>query len=408
MARLTFVLVCLLIFIIPAEEQFVIEEFESGTRMVGYVALFCAFFGMLAKGGMRPWSPTLTCFALFWAWSILTMGWTIDDASTLSRLVTYTGDALLVWLIWEFASTLQSQIILLWSFCLGVSFDVLEMYVAFLTGGQFTPEEERYTGGMANENELAYMGVLAICIAAFLAFRTQNRSRIAQLFVWGFIPVTGLGILLTGSRGGTVALVAAAGVLFLGVRRSGWGFRILFVAAVFLVVAFIPRLVPEKLMERITEGTESQTFKIRQDIWGLALQRWTESPILGYGAGTFKLAVWGPSGGRVSHNLYISVLVEDGIIGLAFYAGAALMTFYAVWHMPRADRPFWLAVLTAWFIGSMVSPWEYGKLTWFLLTTISALSRSLRSAASEQARTASQAPVVAVARSDRQPRLGAT
>ena len=150
------------------------------------------------------------------------MAWTIDSEMTVGVIPTYTADMLFAWLICEFAGTFKRQIILLWSFILGVSFSVAEMYLAFLTGrGQAVAEDGRYTGGGANQNEMAYLGVLAICVAAYLLSRKIVKFRVGRLYLWGFVPVTALGVLLTGSRGGAIALVAVGGMIFS--VSNAWG-----------------------------------------------------------------------------------------------------------------------------------------------------------------------------------------
>ena len=42
MHRLTFFFICLMVFVMPAQEELTIDRFESGARLIGYVALACA------------------------------------------------------------------------------------------------------------------------------------------------------------------------------------------------------------------------------------------------------------------------------------------------------------------------------------------------------------------------------
>jgi len=171
----------------------------------------------------------------------------------------------------------------------------------------------------------------------------------------------------------------------------------MFVVAGLAGATLIMFLSPEQLLSRITEGAESHTLQLRQDIWTQAFRRWADSPILGAGTGTFRLAVWGITGGFISHNLFVTVIVETGIVGLAFYAGAALMTFYSVWRLPAEDRPFFLAVLVVWLLAAMVSPWEYNKSTWFFLSLVTTISVTKRAAASKQEKPAARLPSVVMA-----------
>jgi O-antigen ligase len=243
---------------------------------------------------------------------------------------------------------------------------------------------------------MAYVGALVIPLAAFVALRA-TKSRILRVFCWALISLAVLGTVLTGSRGGTIAVVAGASVLILSLRQATWGFRIMFVIAAVAGATLVVYLAPERLLERIGEGTESHTFELRQFIWASALHRWADSPILGAGTGTFRLAVWGTTGGPISHNLFMTVIVEVGVVGLAFYVGAVLMTLYCVWRMPPADRPFFLAMFVVWLLAAMVSPWEYNKSTWFTLSFVTTISMTLQAAVAERRGLASRSPPVAVA-----------
>lgn len=195
-------------------------------------------------------------------------------------------------------------------------------------------------------------------------------------------------------------------MIFFSLQRMGWGFRVTFIAAILIILWLIPKVVPEELLKREMEGTKANTFTQRQEIWTTAIDRWADSPVLGAGVGCFRRAVWGLSGGLVGHNLYIDVLVEEGAVGLGLFVGAVLAAFYAAWRMAPGDRPFWLGILAVWVIGSMVSPWEYGKLTWFLLATVASMSAAMRAEAA--AARPLPFPTVVAASPYRRSRLGAT
>jgi O-antigen ligase len=124
----------------------------------------------------------------------------------------------------------------------------------------------------------------------------------------------------------------------------------------------------------------ARSFVERTGIWVLAFRKFPESPLFGFGTGSFVPVVWGGQGGNVAHNAFVSILVEDGAIGLVLFVAATFFVFRDVWRMPKAERNLWAAVLAIWSLGAMVSPWEYGKLTWYLFATIVTLSRALRDA----------------------------
>jgi len=74
----------------------------------------------------------------------------------------------------------------------------------------------------------------------------------------------------------------------------------------------------------------------------------------------------GPVVELVAHNTFISVLVEQGVIGLALFLGILLVLILSACHFPVLDRAFWLSVLLTWGIGVCSLTWEDRKPSWFL------------------------------------------
>ncbi len=395
MNKITFVFVLLMVFVVPFEEQMAIESFQSVTRLFGFMAIITGFFAVAIQGRIRRPPLTIIFLWLFWAWSVLSMGWTISSDHSLVRIPTYTALAIFVWLVWEFASTFPRQVLLIWAYIFGYCISLADQIFSFHGASlvQVGEEESRFAGGGLNANDLAYVGAVTIPLTLFLALRVV-KNPILRLCCWPLVPLATLGIVLTGSRGGTIALVTAVSVLVFSLRRATWAFRIMFVAAGLLGAALVTRLAPEKTIERVTEGTESHTFQLRQLIWAAALERWGESPITGWGTGTFRVAVWGAGGGYIAHNAFLTILVETGLVGLGFFLGAALMTFYCVCRAPPEDRPFFWAILAVWFLASMVSPWEYSKSGWLMFSLVTNICMTLR--ATEGNRQAPRSPPMAV------------
>jgi len=66
---------------------------------------------------------------------------------------------------------------------------------------------------------------------------------------------------------------------------------------------------------------------IRPSIWASALEAFKEAPIGGVGASPFLAVVADPLGGAAAaswdaHNIYLSILGQFGLLGMALFAGA--------------------------------------------------------------------------------------
>jgi len=180
--------------------------------------------------------------------------------------------------------------------------------------GTLLQEPLGYANGLG---ALAAIG-LAVAIARLLSARSL-RERALHLTLASLFLVT---LLLTGSRGGVVAaLVGAAVAVALRSGRLRLARGIGAVAALVLVVALA--LPVGSLADDLAERGGDRPW-----YWHVAWEEVAEAPLAGKGAGTFYLA-WLerqpiPTGTLDAHSLYLELLSELGLVGLALL-GLALV-----------------------------------------------------------------------------------
>lgn len=149
-------------------------------------------------------------------------------------------------------------------------------------------------------------------------------------------------LLLTQSRGGLLALGCALGLfVFVFDRRT-----LLFAAGVAAVLAAVAvALLSDELMTRFEVMFSSlddaaqadQSIEGRLASWQVAIELFFQNPLLGVGSGNYNLHFQDTAlelglifrgEGRSAHSLYLEILAELGIVGLAVFvilAGAALV-----------------------------------------------------------------------------------
>jgi O-antigen ligase len=159
----------------------------------------------------------------------------------------------------------------------------------------------------------------------------------------------------------------------------------------------------------------------RTMIWRAGWVVFNQSPFRGVGAAAFAPSVehalgmpfhgsgiddGGPANVElVAHNTFISVLVEQGVIGFALFLGILLTLVFSAWHLPLVDRAFWLSVLLTWAIGVSSLTWEDRKPSWFLFGVLVAAAaaqipsirrqEALQSGAPQRIRFGARGPVAA-------------
>ncbi|MEN8175415.1 MAG: O-antigen ligase family protein [Pseudomonadota bacterium] len=203
----------------------------------------------------------------------------------------------------------------------------------------------------------------------------SRRRRLVRggLFVAGLVVFQAL--LMSQSRAGWVALAAA--VLVVGVatamtkgRRGAFAARTTFAAVA--VAGLVSILLLWFNMDRVVSKVQSEadvyartlsldreeipltSFGRRAHMWLYAVDLIEERPWLGWGIGASPSLLSRDRDLKIHphfHNSYVEILVEQGIIGLLFYAAVAGLLLTGLFRAYRQGRvPFasWLVLLGGW------------------------------------------------------------
>jgi O-antigen ligase len=144
-----------------------------------------------------------------------------------------------------------------------------------------------------------------------------------------------------------------------------------------LAVAYVP----EKIVQRLaTTGTEVEDLRLggRFTLWRAGVKAFAHRPLTGYGSGGWRTAVspWLGPNPQVAHNSFLSVLVEEGMVGLLLYLMLFVAVFLAVRDLPSLERRFALVLLATLVVAMSPLSWEDQKSVWFILAALLGLSRA--------------------------------
>jgi O-antigen ligase len=328
----------LFIAMLYAENMVYTDEGWTGMKAVGGLIVV----GWLLSAATRKrldvrLSALLVIVPLFVGWSAVTMLTAIDSSTALVRVLTYVQLNVVVVM---FASVVNSmsrirdvlRAIVAWTTV--VTIHAMALYYLGLTIS--------VSGTTLNRNGLAmYLDVAIVCAYLLQQMNPGGGERIALFCA---LPILFLGLALTFSRTGYIALVVAFVLLAYRLAKSR-GY-VLLIASTAMIVAIVLML-PEAFfarVETILPSVQHQegTMGMRVQAWKAAFRMIREHPIVGVGPDNFVLAQARYARGDmvhlkglVAHNSFINVAAEMGFVGLVLFVlmnGAAIR---------EAARPAW-------------------------------------------------------------------
>lgn len=171
----------------------------------------------------------------------------------------------------------------------------------------------------ANEIAAFYNMYTTVLIGIFFYLK-NNRLK---LILGGLIAVNLFCILFLFSRGAYIAL--AIGLLFIFLFRA----RILIVPLLLVLLCWQVAL-PEKVQNRIKMTTNEygqldESNLGRLEIWKQSLELFNKNPVFGIGFGVFQYLGFNL---KDTHNIYLKILAEQGIVGLFILLLLLMILFF--------------------------------------------------------------------------------
>lgn len=257
----------------------------------------------------------------------------MDDLTYLKTLLFYPLYYFLFYHAVRDLRTARWLILLVFFIALVAGLEAVREGLAYGIGGY--SETQRAAGPFgsdyrsANRAGVFYAMFIPLFAAPVFFLKGQPFWRMVAL---GGLLVLGAAILFTYSR--QSYLIALAALALMAVRRG-------VVVAIFCTIVFaiaLPHL-PSGAFERVQEtqqvgkyGEEEVDVSTasRWEIWGGAVQMWSENP-MGVGANRFKglIGSYSDFPGKDAHNYFVLTLAEAGLQGLL----ALLLLLFALWRL---------------------------------------------------------------------------
>ncbi len=375
MDKLAFCFLSFLVFIVPWEENFATADFGTFSRILGALAFLFGVAAMLATLAVKRLDRALVPLGLFVVWSFMSTIWSINRDETWSLSMTYLLLLLFAWLIWQYGDSPSRQQWLMRAYVFGTAVALAGLFLGVWHGGE---GQVRYAAAGSNQNTMAASLVVAVNFAVYLVTRrSEKRLSPIKAAYWAFIVAASVGVWYTGSRSGVIALAVSIILMLVTVFRVvGWKPAAIFVFCVGVGGYLILQFAPGYLLARQQEGTAASSFHDRVGAWQAAVAQWANRPLQGFGSNTH-----GGPGLELAHNTLVSILVDNGLIGLGLYVAFWILLLLALFSLPKAEKTFWLVVFTAYGPTFLSGSCEHDKTLWFLCALVLTQAATLRRAA---------------------------
>jgi O-antigen ligase len=358
----------LFIFCVPWEEEIAVAGGVAASHLIGAAAGVAGLLACLIERRIRKPGTLHYLLSALVVWSALTYFWSVAPELSAIRASSYVQLLLMIWLIWEFASTERRQLALLQGFVLGSYVSSFSIIYSFLTGtgDNLGLVEGRYSASGFNENEIGIILALSLGMSCYLWAKNSGPSLVWLLH----LPICVFAICLTGSRGSFIAAIIALLTIplsFGSLSRSQKRFSLLALILVIVSgIGFLPRATWSRIGTIRSEVSEGTLTK-RTYIWDAGLDVYREHSLLGVGAGAFGVSVYSKLDiPYVAHNSYLSVLVELGAVGAVLFTTFLVGLFWSAAQLPKLESRVWIVLLLTWAVAVFSVTWEHRKPTWFL------------------------------------------
>ena len=196
-------------------------------------------------------------------------------------------------------------------------------------------DENKRDGGplaFGSNQTAAFLAQFAMFFWGFCQFLKRKK---AKLLSYALVGLTLLATMYCFSRGAYLAVIAS--VIVLGLVKDR---KLIVIAAIFLFTwqAVVPKAVTERVnMTHTEDGQLEMSAQERVDLWEDAEKTFIQYPIFGKGFATFQYGEH-VADLKDTHNWYVKVLVETGILGFIIALAMLQQMFSLSFRIFRKGR----------------------------------------------------------------------
>lgn len=302
--------------------EFIINSFIPGGSSVKYLGAIIIILAVLKLIRSKPRFKiqfnfiTLYLWVLFMAisyfWAVSPSGWIFYYKMYQNMVVFY-----IALMLYQFSDN-QIQIIIS-SYLIG---DIILLIYFLLNISLINEEGVRYSffisGNLYDPNNLAVFFVHGLAISFYQFYIHEiHKLRYFALFMMFLFSM-----ILTGSRGAAISSLTIILIIVMIKIKKVNILKFLKTTTLIVIIFFlISKFIPLELITRIVDVSSYESGSSRLYIWNNSILKLKER--LFFGSGIGAISYYG-----ITHNTYITILLETGVVGFILFISSMLSILY--------------------------------------------------------------------------------
>lgn len=344
--RIAFYSSLLVLFVLPWRNAIIIQIIKDSTIgfFVGLLFAVAWVVSVLYKKKIRRPHAVHVAFAVFTLWNAVSVIWSRSNPATVVHTIQYVYILSTIIAFWDIYTT-RVRILT------GLQFFVLGSFV-FVAGAVLeiirTPGVIRVVPLGLNPNLFASHAVLAIPVAYYLAVSEDSPNKyryISSAYILLSIPV----VFFSGSRTGSGILIVLISIITIHISIQTDIYKYKYFGIIIILAFSLAgwSLLPNRTQERLLTLPNlilNSDLGNREEIWLSGFEIFKTQPVLGVGSGNFTQYI-----SLTAHNVYLSILVELGVVGLILFITTLLLIFRSCMRC-SGYKYVWASVLLCYML----------------------------------------------------------
>jgi len=326
------------IFLIPFEDITIISQSLTLIKIIGWLLLFIWLFTKIRNKKFPQIDKTSFLLILFFVWASLSFFWAYNPTVVLNRIPTFIQLLILYVILTDMVKDRKTLHSVLWIYTFGTILASLLTIFFFFSGEELIGTRAAISSS-GSPNHLP-LSMIPAFMWLWINFSTSKvwKSKLINLIL--LLPIIGV-IILSASRGALLALFLTLMISLIWKNQRKQTFYLFFIGImgyIFLNLINNPDIFSRFTVERFLYDRGAGRF----DIWLVGLKMAKENFFIGVGLDNYPW-VFGDyyaitqtlrsiSYFKASHNIYLGVLVELGIVGIILFLGFIIIKLLSIFN----------------------------------------------------------------------------